>query len=1422
MFHRLNRTDRKKQQKQQQKHRRRKNVSRNNRMFGEGRSLRMESLEDRRVLALLGVAPLDLPIVSYNVDGTTTYDATTDIFSIDATPFGINSSANPAGFFFSGDLDINIEVDDTGTLVGGVLGDDFVLFGDVDIDGDFVVDESGVLLTGEILGFGSEDSAGTIDLYDFRFSITGGLLTTNPLTSAAYLGKDIGVTTISESSTFTGDFTVNFNGNAKGDVGTIDPIAQNPAIDIEKLTNGINADDPVDAPIIVAGDAVTFTYQVTNTGDVAFAFADVEVVDDNGTPGDLGDDLSTTSGDIVLVPTSDVGGDLILSPGETWEYEYSTVAQDLGAQGLSSLVSDGTYQLGNHPDGNAGPPTYGLRLDGLTTYDDSDIFTFSFDQADGANVQMVIDGDDITISGTVFGGRVVNNAYVVGESGLWNLSFSYSAAMLAAGDDDLQVDDLLAGTNTGSITKLFGDLASFDLVDYSGSRDFSFQLGNEDNDLGHRGFAGISGWGWMNHAPSNDPAWLNTHQAASDWLFTAKRIGIPNYENFAVVTALGVTDTDLSHYRNPNAAIDLEKLTNGVDADDPLNAPKIAPGDTVTFTYQVTNTGESDFNFADIVIVDDNGTPNDTNDDLSTTAGDIVFLPASDVGSDLILSVGETWEYEFVTTANDLTIPGPSISVDFDTLSAGDILDVGNQPFQAGFGLTIESLNASNPAMVFDSNNPTGGDTDLATPGTGVGNTTALNNLLILSEDGDQSDPDDNAGGGTLVFAWEDTVTIDTVTLVDIDANEANGSISLFDADGVLIGSVVIPSLGDNSVQTLDVNVDGVAKMEIYLVSSGAVAEVVFNQPAIGVYENFASVWAPDADDTDLSHYTNPVPIVMDPPHIAYNNGGTVNYNSTTDVFSIDATPLTIGEEINPAGFFFSGDFDISFIVDDTGALVAGVAGDDLVLVGDVDVDGDFLVDFSGILLTGEVIEFSSTDSGGTTDTYESRFMVTGGLLAPFYAGQDLLVMTTSEGSDFTGDFTVDFGGNAKGDIWPEASQADLKASLGNYVFIDNDGNGLQNTGDQGINGITVNLLNDQNMVVASTVTNFDGNGNAGFYLFYNLAAGDYIVEFDVPEGVTFTTQDAGDDTLDSDVNVTTKQTDVITLAEGEHRRNIDAGVTASVMVDATVYQIQNYVNYYQNKRAGKVKSIDMEFSSDLDELYVSIDFKAYRGRLTDGFTIVITGGEWPAGTADKFAIFYFDADIRNRNGGPVLNVLGYNGKYNAQSFRDSDGNSSTYDPDRIATSLDNSSGWVKDLQVDTYRVNGRWQRTMSFRIVASTVNNFVNLEGGNWEGAQFGTMASFAIDTYDGLYTKYNNDGFLKKWKYRRHGWMDGDWVATTEEKIWQEVSIQDFLLDFNWVVTDYVEGSSDGDPPLDANDEISDFDWAGSVDAAMDELFV
>lgn len=167
----------------------------------------------------------------------------------------------------------------------------------------------------------------------------------------------------------------------------------------------------------------------------------------------------------------------------------------------------------------------------------------------------------------------------------------------------------------------------------------------------------------------------------------------------------------------------------------------------------------------------------------------------------------------------------PSVveSIDFEGtgLTAGTVIT--DQFAEAG--LTI-STSSQYGAMLFDTNNPTGGDGDLAA--------SDLGNVLIISEDGDATDPDDNAKGGTLTFEWDDLVGVHQVGLLDMD--EPGSSITFFDENANVIKTMDIPALGDNSYQELDVDVANVARMDIVLGASGAVTAVDFIPSQDGVF----------------------------------------------------------------------------------------------------------------------------------------------------------------------------------------------------------------------------------------------------------------------------------------------------------------------------------------------------------------------------------------------------------------------------------------------------------------------------------------------------------------------------------------------------------------------------------------------------------
>lgn len=99
----------------------------------------------------------------------------------------------------------------------------------------------------------------------------------------------------------------------------------------------------------------------------------------------------------------------------------------------------------------------------------------------------------------------------------------------------------------------------------------------------------------------------------------------------------------------PDVAIDIEKWTNGEDADSPTG-PTIAVGGAVNWQYFVTNNGPDDIDTNDplvsVVVTDDQGAV-------------LSFDASSDADGDGILSNGETWRY----TASDVATAGQYANV---------------------------------------------------------------------------------------------------------------------------------------------------------------------------------------------------------------------------------------------------------------------------------------------------------------------------------------------------------------------------------------------------------------------------------------------------------------------------------------------------------------------------------------------------------------------------------------------------------------------------------------------------------------------------------------------------------------------------------------------------------------------------------------
>ncbi len=126
-------------------------------------------------------------------------------------------------------------------------------------------------------------------------------------------------------------------------------------------------------------------------------------------------------------------------------------------------------------------------------------------------------------------------------------------------------------------------------------------------------------------------------------------------------------------------------------------------------------------------------------------------------------------------------------------------------------------------------------------------------------------------------------------------------------------------------------------------------------------------------------------------------------------------------------------------------------------------------------------------------------------------------------------------------------------ASLGNFVFNDANNNGIQDTTEAGVSGVTVNLTSGGTDGLISTTgdnTTLTTTTNAsGSYNFDGLTPGQqYQVGFsNLPAGYQFTQANLGtDDTVDSDASTTTGKTQIVTLASGENNTTVDAGIYQS------------------------------------------------------------------------------------------------------------------------------------------------------------------------------------------------------------------------------------------------------------------------------------
>jgi len=395
-----------------------------------------------------------------------------------------------------------------------------------------------------------------------------------------------------------------------------------PGIHIEKSTNGQNADNPT-GPYIRLGDAVNWSYVVTNTGNVALS--GVSVTDDNGTAGNNGDDFNPT------FQSGDTNSNGKLDVGETWNYsasgtaaagQYANVGTASGTGSAGGTVSDTdpSHYFGANPaidirKNVEGTDSQAVNPGATVSWT---IFVQNTGNVDLVNVA-VTDPNGPDCASTI--GNLASGASTTYNCSMAGVTAGFTNVATATGDPSVGGGDPVSDSDPSSVTLTAPAIdirknvegADSQSVNPGGTVTWTIVVTNSGNvDLEN-----------VAVTDPNGPDCANTIGSLASGASTNYTCSVSNvtagFTNTASVTGdpvgggSSVSDSDPSSVTLTGPSIDIEKSTNGQDADS-APGPTIAVGGAVNWSYVVTNTG--DVGLTGISVTDDQGVtvncPSDT------------------------------------------------------------------------------------------------------------------------------------------------------------------------------------------------------------------------------------------------------------------------------------------------------------------------------------------------------------------------------------------------------------------------------------------------------------------------------------------------------------------------------------------------------------------------------------------------------------------------------------------------------------------------------------------------------------------------------------------------------------------------------------------------------------------------------------------
>ena len=828
---------------------------------------------------------------------------------------------------------------------------------------------------------------------------------------------------------------------------------------------------------------------------------------------------------------------------------------------VQDVIPSGLSNVTNISNGGSGSSL--LTWDGLSI-------------ANGASVTLTYNA---TVESPIGGGNFANSASITGGNAAVVL-------LKSASNNSPNVGDVITYTVTveNTSTSAVSNITINDVVPNG--------LSNVSNITG--GGSGSSVITWSNITIPAESSVSYTYNAT---------VGAISYKNVAQVTAADQFDIDST----PNN----DDGDQSEDDEDPeVITPEVADlnlvktvndatpsvGDVVTFTIAVTNEGPSTATGVSVRDAVPNGYTNISSINAGgSNSGSVITWSNQTIASGAqatftfnaeVVAPGANTDYDNVARIESSdqfdtdSTPGNAADSDGDgnigSQDSDDDQDLGDE--DDGDNASVTPTGSITGYVLEDTDNDDVGDSPIAgVTITLTDNVTGATQMTQTDVNGYYEFTDLPAGSYTITEQDESTVDPDFVDVFDGDETPEDGN------DGV-------DGLDDDSIQvtlTLGENDDDNNFVEEQLGSISGTVELdtdnddIGDTPQVGVtvtlQDENGNVVATTMTNSmgdylfDNLEPGNYVVVVGDPA-----DSQSVSDEDESDDGDVDDTDSTVDNTITVTLTPGEDDDDNNFV------------DEELVAVGDYvwfDANGNGLQDanedpIQGVTVTlldenGATVSTMMTDVDGeylfedlAPGIYQIQFTSPTGFAATLLNVNGDASDVGSDDSDvdpatgLTQQFELT---NGETDLDLDAGFYET-ASLGNYVWLDENGNGLQDADEDGVNGVNVMLFDasDLNTAIA-TMTTSTNAGEDGYYLFTDLAPGDYVVKFTAPNGSELTTQDvdglntdATDSNNDSDADTTTGLSHVITLSSGEQDLKIDAGIYEAVSLGNFVWDDVN------------------------------------------------------------------------------------------------------------------------------------------------------------------------------------------------------------------------------------------------------------------------